>query len=108
MRLWQPLVNEALTPTPALPSLDFLVTPTNTPLSATPTPTRTAIPSGDEAAPADDALAEAELTPAEADETSGTPTPVPETPTAYTRTFSRRGCAILPRSAGAFDPPRTK
>src|SRR3954454_16326017 len=40
----EPLVNEALSPTPPLPSLDFLVTPTNTPLSVTATPTRTSKP----------------------------------------------------------------
>lgn len=41
----EPLINEALTPTPPLPDLDFLVTPTNTPLPVTPTPTRTPTPS---------------------------------------------------------------
>lgn len=40
----EPLVDEALSPTPPLPALDILVTPTNTPLSVTPTPTRTATP----------------------------------------------------------------
>lgn len=43
----EPLVNEALTPTPPLPALDFLVTPTNTPLPVTPTATRTPTPPSD-------------------------------------------------------------
>ena len=82
-----PLVNEALTPTPALPMLDFLVTPTNTPLPVTPKPTRTPAPPGDatlpgDATPAadatDDGTPEADETPEEGEEA---PTPVLETPT---------------------------
>ena len=46
----EPLVNEALTPTPPLPALDFLVTPTNTPLPVTPTATRTPTPPSEAAA----------------------------------------------------------
>jgi hypothetical protein len=38
------VVMEAMNPDPPLPSIDFLVTPTNTPLPVTPTPTRTSTP----------------------------------------------------------------
>jgi hypothetical protein len=76
-----PLVDEALSPTPPLPALDFLVTPTNTPLSVTPTPTRTATPiSGTlslEGAPGGVLTATVESrTPTPAAETA-TPTPPP-------------------------------
>jgi hypothetical protein len=72
-----PLVNEALTPTPALPALDFLVTPTNTPLPATPTATRTptSITAGAVITPTAEAEGEEETTGEEV------PTPVLETPT---------------------------
>jgi hypothetical protein len=69
-----PLVNEALTPTPSLPDLGFLVTPTNTPLPVTPTPTRTATPASDVAAVTE---VISETLPSDEE----TPTPVLETPT---------------------------
>ena len=70
----EPLVNEALTPTPPLPALDFLVTPTNTPLPVTPTATRTPTPPSD-------AVVDA---PEEGSAVDGleTPTPPLEPPTA--------------------------
>jgi hypothetical protein len=74
-----PLVNEALTPTPALPVLDFLVTPTNTPLPVTPTATRTPTPIGDTAAVTDAITETLPSDPLAAGD--GTPTPVAETPT---------------------------
>jgi hypothetical protein len=69
----EPLVNEALTPTPPLPALDFLVTPTNTPLPVTPTPTRTATPP--------DTGAAGEATTPEATEEAGEETPQAEVAT---------------------------
>jgi hypothetical protein len=74
----EPLVNEALVPTPALP---FIVTPTNTPLAATPTPTWTVTPASGEI------IASGEITPtAEPQEelppTEETPVAVVEIPTA--------------------------
>jgi hypothetical protein len=74
----EPLVNEALTPTPALP---FILTPTHTPLPVTPTPTRTATPPNAVAITTGVTLTTEELTPTAGDGT-GTPTPVLETPTA--------------------------
>jgi hypothetical protein len=71
----QPLVNEALTPTPMLPLLDILSTPTNTPLPVTATPTRTATPAAGNEAGA--SQPQAETPPAEE-----TPAPIVETPTA--------------------------
>jgi hypothetical protein len=79
----EPLVDEAMNPTPALP---FMPTPTNTPLSVTPTPTRTPTPFSGGVVTSTDALtgaltetlASAELTPVDGAET---PTPVLETPT---------------------------
>ena len=82
-----PIVREAMNPSPALPQLDFLVTPTNTPLPVTPTPTRTPTPSssvpitntdtltdesGDEAGVGEEA--DGEATPFVVE----TPTPTPE------------------------------
>lgn len=73
----EPLVNEALTPTPPLPALDFLVTPTNTPLPVTPTATRTPRPpSGEVTTPG-----EVEGTPTPQPDEEVTPAPVLETPT---------------------------
>jgi hypothetical protein len=75
-----PLVNEALMPTPALP---FVATPTNTPLPATPIPTRTATPEGGEAVLPGDVILEGTLTPTAtvpipvAEFDTPTPTPVP-------------------------------
>jgi hypothetical protein len=74
----EPLVNEALAPTPALP---FITTPTNTPLPVTPTPTRTVTPSSSQPITTAVALAEGELTLTPDPDEEGTPTPVLETPT---------------------------
>jgi hypothetical protein len=70
-----PLVVEAMNPDPPLPQIDFLVTPTNTPLPVTPTPTRTPTPLTSVAITTTDGLTEAE---GSGDET---PAPVLETPT---------------------------
>jgi hypothetical protein len=80
----EPLVNEALAPTPALP---IISTPTNTPLPVTPTPTRTVTPVSSQPITTAVALTEGELTltpGADEPDADGeeTPTPVLETPTA--------------------------
>jgi hypothetical protein len=82
-----PLVEQAINPTPPLPSLDILVTPTNTPLPVTPTATRTPTPPSSlgittggittEVTTAEETASEG--TASENEE--GTPTPVLETPT---------------------------
>ena len=71
----EPLVAEAINPTPALP---FMPTPTNTPLAVTPTPTRTATPSSGAESTPGPGTPEGTTTVAEGEET---PTPVLETPT---------------------------
>jgi hypothetical protein len=81
-KLVEDINNEALTPSPPLPGLDFLLTPTNTPLPATPTPTRTPTPPGTvEGTTGDAPSAEETAEVAEEGEEDGTPTPVLETPT---------------------------
>lgn len=81
-----PLVNDSLTPMPALPPFDFLVTPTNTPLSVTPTATRTPTPTGGVDAEAEvtgtpEAEAAATLTVEAGGEIEEVPTPEAEPPT---------------------------
>jgi hypothetical protein len=66
----EPLVAEALSPTPALP---FVPTPTNTPLPVTPTPTATPRPPAPAAGGAPEPVPVAIPTPA----TQAEPTPVP-------------------------------
>ncbi len=72
----QPLVTDALAPSPALP---FVPTPTNTPLSVTPTPVRTPTPSGAASAgePVDVTAVETPVATAEPVEEAPTATPAP-------------------------------
>jgi hypothetical protein len=78
-----PLVQQALNPSPPLPNIEFLVTPTNTPLPVTPTPTRTPTPPSSVGITTTETLADPEAGEDvnETEDGEPTPTPVLETPT---------------------------